>query len=146
MTKSVQEILLVFDHTGNAQRNWLSNVATDEQVDEFISQTVGNEILHRMGLAEREKRHFNRLSKPHWTLTPTFWITVGVLIISLAILTVAVLSWLFPKTPPTPNDKPAISTTSSVSAPTNLPLAKAATQQTSPPAIYTMPGTNILNR
>jgi hypothetical protein len=66
--------------------------------------------------------------KAHWSLPWTFWVTVGVLIVSLAILIIAALSWQFPKTPPIPNDKPAPLATNFVSIPTNLPPVKAATQ------------------
>jgi hypothetical protein len=150
MPKSVQEILVTPTILGGIieHRDWILE-ATDEQLDEYILHTASNQFLYPMAVSERQRRHFKHLSnaaKPHWTLTPTFWISVGVLIVSLAILTVAMLSWLFPKTPPIPNDKPAISMTNFVSIPTNSPQTKATTNQTLPPAIYTMPGTNILNR
>lgn len=80
-----------------------------------------------------------KLSKPHWTLTPTFWI-------SLAILVVALLAWLFPRTPQTPNGKPVISATNFAPAPTSSPPATITTQQTSPPAILQPQNTNHVGK
>jgi hypothetical protein len=64
---SVQEI---FNVSGNSTHlTWLLT-ATDEQLVEYIPEMSGNEVLHRAALAERDKRHFNRLKEPHWSITP----------------------------------------------------------------------------
>jgi hypothetical protein len=97
--------------------------------DEYIA---AKQLLH-----EKEVERRLNLAKPHWSLPWTFWI-------SLAILIVAILAWLFPhEKQQTPNDKPAISKTSSAPTPINLPPAKGATQQTSPPAPALIQGTNL---
>ena len=88
MPKTVQEILNALENSEHLA--WIL-AATDEQLDEYILKTSGNEVLHRAALSERMRRQFNRLSKPHWTLTPTFWISLGILIVSVAILIVTVL-------------------------------------------------------
>jgi hypothetical protein len=110
--------------------------STDEELDKYIFATSHNEPRHRVGLAERQKRHFKRMAdaaEPHWTVLPSFKIlkwtlifTVSVLIVALATLAVAVLSWLHPieKTQQIPADKSAISATSFVSKQTNSPIAK----------------------
>lgn len=51
-------------------------------------EAIENEILRRK--LDKQISAIQHLRKPHWSLTPTFWIT-------LAILIVAILSWLFPK-------------------------------------------------
>jgi hypothetical protein len=49
-----------------------------------------------------------KLQHPHWTLIPTFWISLGILIVSIAVLVVALLTWLFPRDAPAiPTAKPA---------------------------------------
>ena len=79
-----------------------------------------------------------RLEKTHWPLTPTFWVTVVILI-------VGILTWLFPKEPKkerSPTDAPVRSNsailtytatpqTNSPKSPLGLPVAG----KTSPPAI-----------
>jgi hypothetical protein len=154
MPKTVLEILNTPLIGGTAEhRAWIVK-ATDAQLDEYILCISGNQLLYPMAIAERQRRHFKHLSKPvepHWTVLPSFkilkWtliLTIAVLIVSVAIFAVAVLSWLFPKTPPIPNDIRAISMTNSVSSPTNLPPTKAIIEQTSPAVIYTL-HTNILS-
>jgi hypothetical protein len=103
---------------------------SDEELDRII-QSKDPEAPY--AIQERERRQgmglikgLAALRKPHWTQTPTFWITV-------AILVVALLSWLFPRTPPTLNEKPAISSANSAPAPTNLPPVPAPTNKTSQP-------------
>jgi hypothetical protein len=151
MPKTVDEILREPDY-GSTHRAWIVE-ATDEQLDEYIMRISGYEKLHRMASSEREKRHFNHLNKPHWTLTPTFGISVGIFIISGLILAVAVLSWMFPREPrkeipisqpATVNQSTSTYIATSVSAPTNSPPMKAVIQQTPSPAIYELPHTNIL--
>ena len=52
-------------------------------------EAIENELLRRK--IDRQTLAVQKLRRPHWSLTPTFWIT-------LAILIVALLSWLFPRT------------------------------------------------
>lgn len=47
---------------------------------------VARQMLHTKEIARRIQ-----LAKPHWTLTPTFWISLWILIVSAAIFVVAFL-------------------------------------------------------
>lgn len=141
MSPEVRKIIDIIEL--GAHRDWIL-AAKDEHLDEYILSIGGNERLRQMALAERERRHFNRLSKPHWTLTPTFLITVGILIIALATLVVALLSWLFPRTPHSPVGKPEISMTNSALAPTNSLPMTAAGQSGSPRGGHTTWSTSSL--
>jgi hypothetical protein len=72
MPKTVQEILRMQYGNPNLEsehRDWIRE-ATDEQLDEYILCVSGNRLLSPMALAERQRRHFKHLSKPHWTMTP----------------------------------------------------------------------------
>jgi hypothetical protein len=82
------------------------------------------------------------LRKPHWTLTPTFWISLGILVASVAILIVALSSWLWPldKQSP-PSGISSLSIPYFAATPTNLPPAPTPTQQVSPHESYA-PATN----
>ena len=95
---------------------------------------------HASQMAEYEKlgNAIKGLQKPHWTLKPTFWIT-------LAILAVGLLAWLFPvERQQKPIQGAIFGSSNSIAAPllTNLQPAQPAAQQTSPPAIYGTPNTN----
>jgi hypothetical protein len=85
-------------------------------------------------IAALQKKH-----KPHWSQTPTFWVSVAVLIVAL-------LSWRFPvePKPPIQDDKLVLSRTNFVLAPTNLPPAMPVSSKTSPPAPVAIQGTNHL--
>jgi hypothetical protein len=73
MSPEVTKIL----NTGGtgAHRDWLA-AASDDLLDEYIANISNNDSFHRMAVAERERRHFLRVLKPHWSVTPNFWITV----------------------------------------------------------------------
>lgn len=143
MAKTLQEILNTTDD--EAHRHWVRFEATRESLDEYILKTSNNEGKHRIGLAERERRQFEQLHKPHWSLPWTFWVTVAVLI-------VAILAWLFPRTvekETSPLGQGAYSNpatlfytatpqTNATQPQPKSPIAP----QTSPPAIYAMPSTN----
>ena len=51
-------------------------------------EAIENEMIRRR--LDKQISSIQALRKPHWSLTPTFWIT-------LAIFIVAILSWLFPR-------------------------------------------------
>jgi hypothetical protein len=101
---------------------------------------------HEAAIGESQKLHsaVQKLQTPHWTLTPTFWISVGILIVSLAILTVAVLGWLYPveKKPKIPVAGPANKAANSLPQELKSPPVSVAGQQTSPPAPAVIRGTN----
>jgi hypothetical protein len=87
------------------------------------------EMVASRAATQEVVKALGRLERPHWTLTPTFWISVGILVVSVVILIVAVLAWRFPKNEqPIPNDKLLPSNSNSVARPTNLPPAKPPTQ------------------
>jgi len=140
ISPEVQELL----QTGDVirHRKWIVR-ASDELLDEYILHISGSEQFHRMALAERERRHFKSLSKPHWLISWTFIFTVGIFIVAVLTLVVGLLSLKEPQMSPIPNGKFSTSMTNSASRPLNLPPTKAATPQTSPPAFYKQPGTNI---
>jgi hypothetical protein len=69
MTPDLHAILMTSDT--NRHREYPAN-ATIEQLDEYLLQACGNEHLHRMASAERERRHFQQLRKPHWVIWATF--------------------------------------------------------------------------
>lgn len=127
MPKTAKEMMHVIED--NLHREWIAE-ASDGQLDEYISVMPPGKGLHEAARAEREKRHFRRISEPHWTLAPTFWISLGVLIVSLGILWVAWQTWKHPieEKQQTPNEKAAPSKTNSVSEPTNSIPVKAAVQ------------------
>ncbi|HEY5504335.1 MAG TPA: hypothetical protein VIK28_04185 [Sedimentisphaerales bacterium] len=159
MPKSVQEILdSPAINYGSEHRAWVI-AATDDQLDEYILRISGNQILHTIAVSERERRHFKYLSeaaKPHWTLIPSYRVLRATLIMTIMVFVATVLAWLFPRvveketTPHYSNARSNAATSiyipTPVLAPTNLPQTKAAAQQTSPAAIYTLPGTNMLKK
>jgi len=75
-SKTVAEILN--EQNFRIIREWISE-ADDGQLDEYISRTATHtdDRSHKMALAERNRRHFKHLSKPHWTTAPNFWITLA---------------------------------------------------------------------
>lgn len=81
MSPEIQKILIALEPA--AHRVWISK-ATDELLDEYVSNISENEHYHRMALAERERRHFNHLSRPHWSVTPNFWFSFTACLAAIA--------------------------------------------------------------
>jgi len=137
MPKTLQEILNTPD-VGNEHRSWIIE-STDEQLDEYILRTSNSNSagLHRMALAERNKRQFNHLKKPHWTMTPGF--IVGFLaMVFAAIAAWPVIQRWIPASQPLnkdSNSRPPQSNSVSVTPPE---------KQISPPATNAAPNTNLL--
>jgi hypothetical protein len=97
MRKSVKEILETWTvnlNTENTEhRDWILE-ATDDELDEYILGQIRNPSFREMALAERGKRHFKHLSKPHWTTTPNFWLTVVAVIVAfLSMIFAAIAAW-----------------------------------------------------
>jgi hypothetical protein len=93
--KPVQEIIRSGDDAEHGA--WILEV-TDEHLAEYIILLPSRrENLHRLALAEQTKRQLNRLSKPHWTLIPSYRILLATLIMTIAVFIVTVLAWLFPR-------------------------------------------------
>jgi len=65
-----------------AHREWLTN-ATIEELDAYIPVYSATPTFYRMALAQREKLYFHKLNKPHWTMTPMFWIVLLSLFLTL---------------------------------------------------------------
>lgn len=63
--------------------------AAIREQEKRMAERHHQEALNAMGAL---KGSVQQLENPHWTLTPTFWV-------SFVILLVAVLSWLFPREP-----------------------------------------------
>jgi hypothetical protein len=139
MPKTVQQILITPPIGGfGEQRDWVLQ-ATDEQLDEYLSLISGNESLHRIAIAERQRRHFAKLSKPHWSLTPGF--IVGV----FAMVFAAIASW--------PVIREWIQSSQRVSKDSNSQLIQSnsmpvtpPTLQKSPPTTNAAPNTNLLKK
>jgi hypothetical protein len=121
---AVYELQLRDEEAKAIQAERLRQAATEEEERKHRLQIAAGEAANRKIVDAIQK-----LEKPHWTLTPTFWISLGILVVSVIILIVAVLAWRFPKNEqPIPNGKPSLSSSNSVARPTNLPSAKPATQ------------------
>ena len=125
MPKTAKEILCVFGD--DAHRHWVAHEATDEQLDEYIAKISGNELLYRTALAEREKRHFKRLSQPHWTLGWGFIVSVIAMVFAGIAAWPVIREWFQPvppehkdssSQPPQSNSAPT-----KLAAPQTLPLA-----------------------
>ena len=63
-------------------RNWIAD-ASIEELDEYLRHFSATPTFYRMALAQREKLHFHILRKPHWTMTPMFWIVFASFVLTL---------------------------------------------------------------
>lgn len=72
-----------------AVRRWLHETSL-ANVEEYLHEMSADNAFRRMALAERERRYFRELKRPHWTVTPTFWVA---LVGSLAAIAAAIISW-----------------------------------------------------
>jgi hypothetical protein len=128
---------------GPSVDGWLKRAA------EFLSQELESRqklAFHQEQLKKQEALHGELKSsveevknevakpeKPHWTLTPNFWVSVAVLAVSVVSLVIIILSWRYPVESANPAERRVILMTNFVSIPTNLPPAKPAIQATSSP-------------
>lgn len=138
MPKTLQEILNTPCSSEEVHRAWILE-CTDEQLDEYILNTGGNERLHRMALAERQKRHFKHLSKPHWTMTPGFMVAFLAMVFAAIAAWPVIQRWI-PASQPLNKDsnfQPPQSNSASVTPPKT---------QISPPATNAAPDTNLLKK
>jgi hypothetical protein len=65
--------------------------STDDELDEIILRVAGTTDRYNIAFAERQRRQYEKLKKPHWTVTPTFWVAV---ISALAAIVAAYFAWL----------------------------------------------------
>ena len=63
-------------------RDWITN-ATIEELDEYIAIHSETPTFYRMALAQRNKLHFHKLKKSHWTMTPMFWLVLASFLLAL---------------------------------------------------------------
>lgn len=114
---------------------------TDEELERQILHAGWGGPHHTALVAERQRRQFQALqtqvralNKPHWTLMPTFWISLGILVASVAILIVTLVSWLWPSDKqPLPGGTLSTSISNSAETPTNSPPASTPSQKVLPP-------------
>ena len=58
---------------------------TEEELERRIKSASGGSANYNAASWELQRRHFVKLSKPHWTLTPAFWVaTAGTIVAALA--------------------------------------------------------------
>jgi len=58
-----------------AIRRWLP-VAALADVERFAEWSRNGHAAHALALEELERRRFELLRKPHWSLSPLFWVAV----------------------------------------------------------------------
>ena len=133
MPKSLQEMLNESD--GEKHRVWIIE-CTNEQLDEYIL-CMANGKLNAIAVAERTKRQLNRLSEPHWTITPGFVIGVLAMVFAAIAAWPVIREWL-------PAALPSNTSANSPPPQSNSAPVKLTTSQTSPPVIYVAPDTNLL--
>jgi hypothetical protein len=144
MQRSVKEILGIqtsvsFPQTGiEEHRKWILS-ATDEQLDEYISETALNPHVHPFALAERQKRHFKHLSKPHWTTTPVFIVGFFAMVFAGIASWPVIQGWIR-------SSQPANKDASSQPQQSNSVPAKPKASQIVPPATNAAQSTNLLNK
>ncbi len=99
-------------------RNHQENVAEQNRLHQMASDQAVATHRDIMQKLEVLKTSVEDLGRPHWTLTPTFWISFGILVVSVVILAVAYMTWKYPadqQLPPT--GKPAPSSSNSGATP-----------------------------
>ena len=65
---------------------WISK-ANLEQISEYLEHFSTSPTYCRMAMARQQKLQFDVLTKPHWTITPTFWLVIlSVLLSAFALL------------------------------------------------------------
>lgn len=72
---------------------WISK-ANLEQISEYLEHFGTSPNYSRMALARQQKLQFEVLRKPHWTITPTFWLVLlSVLLSTFALLVTLIADW-----------------------------------------------------
>ena len=88
MSPEINKLLNTTDT--KVHKDWLAN-ASLSQIEEYLRELTTDSLYLHMGLAERERRYFDLLRKPQWTITPTFWIVVASVVISLLALSLSLI-------------------------------------------------------
>jgi hypothetical protein len=126
--------------------DWLESASVDELKKFLINPNGNSPYLRDRAQICLTVEMSKRTRKPHWSLPWTFWVTVSILIVSLASMVFAAIAvwpivreW-FPSSPPAHKD--------SSSQPPQLNLAplRPVKTQISLPATNVAPNTNFLNR
>jgi hypothetical protein len=114
--------------------DWIQD-ATIEELQALLKWAHHGRRIYAVASSMLAIRLSEAERQPHWSLTPTFWVSVAVLI-------VAILAWIFPRS----NDKPPIPivaippATASFQAPqSNSPVVTPATNKISLPATSSVP-------
>jgi hypothetical protein len=75
-------------------RAWLKE-ASDADIDDYIHGVSAAGHFWTYAIAERQRRQMEKLSKPHWTTVPNFWLTLIAALAAVIGLMVAVwVAWL----------------------------------------------------
>jgi len=128
--KTPLEILRTFSNPSQLETiEWLADASIKElhEILKFTNQLDAWHIQARIALDVKLAEH---ASKPHWTLSPTFFVSVVVLIVSI-------LAWLFPREPSKTSPQSATSSNSSPAISPYIPKPQTnaiAPPQVSPPA------------
>ena len=112
-------------------------LARIEQNEKHAEQIEENRRLHQTAIDESQKlrKQVKKLEKPHWTLTPSFWVIVLTMIFAAIAAWPVIHEWL-------QVSQPSKTSSNSQTSQSNSTPTKSAVQQTSPPAIYTKPDKN----
>jgi len=70
------------NHNEKVHRAWLADANMDE-LNEYLQHYSSFPTLYNMAFAQREKLHFHILKKPHWTMTPMFWLVLASFLLTL---------------------------------------------------------------
>jgi hypothetical protein len=89
MSPEIADILNTIDT--RKHKEFLAKASLD-QIEEYLRELTADNVFRRMGEAERERRYFEVLHRPHWTVTPTFWLVVVSVILSATAALLAALS------------------------------------------------------
>jgi hypothetical protein len=112
------------------QMAWILK-ASDEQLNEYIHLSINDLKLHNLARAERERRHFSRVTEPHWTVVPAYWLLWATLSATFIFGIISVIAWRRP-VDPAKRDAPAVQPSNSVPAISPY-IGTPATQQAIPP-------------
>ena len=134
MPKTIQEMLTTQDD--REMHGWVLEI-TDKELDQFISLTSHRPPWHNIGLAERQRRHFLKLSKPHCSVTPGFIVGFLAMVFAAIAAWPVILEWI--QSSQRVNKDSSSQLIQSNSMPVTPP-----TLQISPPATNVAPGTNLL--
>ena len=75
-------------------RAWLK-AAPLKDVEGFIDGSSPTNSVHQHAIAERDKRYHELLRKPHWTLTPGFWVAFAAMVFAAIAAWPVIREWIF---------------------------------------------------